>query len=132
MNFLTKCLQTKIFKNNSVQNIHTLENLINLYPKSKLHKNEVFHQGFLQQMCLNPQKTLKKIFGPKYSMRQGKDTSLSERSTLHKKWSFSLRISSVNVTKFKRNCSCGHIYWKSPWWNNSFFARCNIICLLRN
>ena len=29
--------------------------------------------------------------------------------SLHKKWSFPLRISSVNVTKFAGNCGFGHI-----------------------
>ena len=28
-----------------------------------------------------------------------------------KKWSFPLRISSVNVTKSEGNCGFGHIYW---------------------
>ena len=40
---------------------------------------------------------------------------IAER-TLHKKWSFPLRISSVNVTKF----GFGHIYWRNPWWKTSF------------
>ena len=31
--------------------------------------------------------------------------------TLHKKLSFQLRISSVNVTKSTDNCGYGHIYW---------------------
>ena len=42
--------------------------------------------------------------------------------TLHKKWSFLLRISSVNVTKslgilvkLLGNCGFGHIYWKNPY-----------------
>ena len=30
--------------------------------------------------------------------------------SLHQKWSFSLRISSVNVTKFEVSCGFGHIY----------------------
>ena len=33
--------------------------------------------------------------------------------TLHKKWSFPLRISSVNVTKFAGNYRFGHIYWRN-------------------
>ena len=33
---------------------------------------------------------------------------------LDKKWSFSLRISSVHVTKSARNCVFGHIYWRYP------------------
>ena len=31
---------------------------------------------------------------------------------LHKKWSFLLRISSVNMTKFAGNCGFGLIYWR--------------------
>ena len=34
--------------------------------------------------------------------------------TLHKKWSFPLRISSVNVTKSAGNCGFGPIYWRNP------------------
>ena len=34
--------------------------------------------------------------------------------TLHKKWSFPLRNSSVNVNKFAGNCGFGHIYWGNP------------------
>ena len=34
--------------------------------------------------------------------------------TLHKKWSFPLKISSVNVTKFAGKDGFGHIYWKNP------------------
>ena len=36
------------------------------------------------------------------------------KSTLHKKWCFPLRISSVNVTKPEGNCGFGHIYWRFP------------------
>ena len=35
-------------------------------------------------------------------------------SMLHKKWSFPLRISSVNVTKYAGNCGFSHIYWRNP------------------
>ena len=35
-------------------------------------------------------------------------------NTLHKKWSFPLRISSVNVTKSAVSPGFGHIYWKNP------------------
>ena len=34
--------------------------------------------------------------------------------TLQKNWSFSLRISSVNVTKSAENFGFGHIYWRNP------------------
>ena len=42
--------------------------------------------------------------------------------TLHKKRSFPLRISSVNVTKFAVSCGFGHIYWRNPEWKTSFFC----------
>ena len=44
--------------------------------------------------------------------------------TLHKKWSFLLRISSVNVTKSADFCGFGHIYWRNPQWKTSFFVQC--------
>ena len=44
--------------------------------------------------------------------------------TLPKKWSFPLRISSVNVTKSAVSCGFGHIYWKNPQWKTSFFVQC--------
>ena len=34
--------------------------------------------------------------------------------THHKKWSFPLRISSVNMTKSAVFCGFGHIYWRNP------------------
>ena len=33
--------------------------------------------------------------------------------SLHKKWSFPLSISSVNVTKSAANCGFGHIYGRN-------------------
>ena len=36
------------------------------------------------------------------------------KHSLHKKWSFPVRISSVNVTKSAGNCWFGHIYWRNP------------------
>ena len=38
----------------------------------------------------------------------------SNQQALHKKWSFPLRISSVNVTKSADNFVYGHIYWRNP------------------
>ena len=40
------------------------------------------------------------------------------------KWSFRLRISSVNVTKSTGNCGFGQIYWKNPLSKISFFVQC--------
>ena len=44
---------------------------------------------------------------------------------LHKKWSFPLRISSVNVTKSAGNCRFGHIYWKNLNGKFNFLCRRN-------
>ena len=49
--------------------------------------------------------------------------------TLHKKWSFLLSISSVNVTKSAGNCAFGHIYWRNPQWKTSFFMQWKITLL---
>ena len=48
---------------------------------------------------------------------------------LHKKWSFPLKISSVNVTKFAGNCGFGHIYWRNPEWKTSFFVQWSLFIL---
>ena len=42
---------------------------------------------------------------------------------LHKKWSFPLTISSVNVTKSTVSCGFGHIYWRNPQWKTLFLCR---------
>ena len=47
--------------------------------------------------------------------------SVSISSTLHKIWSFPLRIFLVNVTKYAVSCGFGHIYWRNTWWKTSFF-----------
>ena len=43
---------------------------------------------------------------------------------LHKKWSFPLRISSVNVTKSAASSRFNHIYWRNPYSKTSFFVQC--------
>ena len=47
--------------------------------------------------------------------------------SLHKKWSFPFRTSSVNVTKSAFSWGFGHIYWGNPSWKTSFFVRFLII-----
>ena len=42
---------------------------------------------------------------------------------LHKKWSFPLGISTVNVTKSAGDCGFGYIYWRSTQWKTSFFVQ---------
>ena len=45
------------------------------------------------------------------------------QKSLLKKWNFSLRISSVNLTKSAGNCGFGHIYRRNPRWKNTFFVQ---------
>ena len=49
---------------------------------------------------------------------------LTVNFSLHKKWNFLLRTSSVNVTKSAGNCGFGYIYWRNPKWKASFFVQC--------
>ena len=42
-----------------------------------------------------------------------------EIGLLHKKSSFLLKISSVNLTKSAVSCGFGHIYWRNPSWKTS-------------
>ena len=48
------------------------------------------------------------------------------KQILHKKWSFPLRISLVNVTKSAVSCGFGHIYWRNSRWKTLFFVHWKI------
>ena len=48
------------------------------------------------------------------------------------KWSFPLRISSVNLTKSAVSCGFGLIYWRNPSWKTSFFVQHKLKLLLSN
>ena len=50
--------------------------------------------------------------------------STSLKSSLLKKWSFPLRIFSLNVTKSTVSRGFGHIYWRNPKWKTSFSEQC--------
>ena len=49
-------------------------------------------------------------------------SNIFSKNTLQKKWSFQLRISSVNVTKSAGNYGFGHINWRNPQWKTFFCA----------
>ena len=51
-------------------------------------------------------------------------TTFIGQPSLHKKWSFPLGISSINVTKSTGNFGFGHIYCRNPSWKTSFFVQC--------
>ena len=48
---------------------------------------------------------------------------------LHKKWSFWLRISSVNATESAVSSGFGLVDWRNPYWKTSFFVQ---YCLFRS
>ena len=50
----------------------------------------------------------------------------NKNQTLHKKWSFKLRVSSVNVTKSAGNWGFGHIYWRNLNGKPHFFEQWNL------
>ena len=45
--------------------------------------------------------------------------------TLHKKWNFPLRVSSINETKSVENCGFDHIYWRNPYGKFHFLCSVN-------
>ena len=51
--------------------------------------------------------------------------TVNKSSTLHKTWSFSLRMPSVNMTKPAVSCGFGHIYWRNPKSKFFFCVQCN-------
>ena len=60
-----------------------------------------FHNTDKQNIIVNNKKTSQRL-------------DLYIQVSLHKKWSFPLRISLVNVTKSAENCGFGHISWGNP------------------
>ena len=52
--------------------------------------------------------------------------SVLSEDALRKKWSFLLRICSVNVNKSPRNYRYGHIYWINPEWKLHFLCSDNL------
>ena len=61
----------------------------------------------------------------KYLEMKGEMVQL--KYTLHKKWSFPLRILSVNVTKSAVSCEFGNSYWRNPKWKTSFVVQWNFL-----
>ena len=47
-----------------------------------------------------------------------------------KKWSYPLRISSVNMTKSTGFCGFGCTYWRNPQWKISFFCAVRTVKLV--
>ena len=93
---------------------------------TKKSKQESYHKSFikksLQHRCfpVNIAKFLRTL-NLNIITRNRKFLFVSR--ALHKKWSFPLRTSLVNVTKFAVSCGFGHIYWINPQRKTSFSVR---------
>ena len=75
-------------------------------------------------------KTSRRTFGSSCAIEKGFSDfhkMIITVMTLHKKWSFPLRASSVNVTKSAVSCGFGYIYRKKPEWKTSFFEQCETL-----
>ena len=89
----------------------------------KLQAVEVFSftKNKLPQMCfsivfleLSAISLFARLSGCFWEWQNHAPVSINYIVSLHKKWSFPLKISSVNVTKSAGTCAFGHIYWRSP------------------
>ena len=60
-------------------------------------------------------------------MKQVKCLKICFNTIMLKKWNFLFRISSVNVTKSAISCGFGHIHWRNPQWNTSFFVQYELL-----
>ena len=49
-----------------------------------------------------------------------------DTNNAQKKWSFPLKVSSVNMTKSAVSCVFGHVYWRNPYWKTVFFVQWNV------
>ena len=80
-------------------------------PPGMAHKKTLFGKqrivwDFMKQVVYSLFKIAKRVF----ILRTEQKCFLQEIYALYKKWSFLLRISSVNVTKSVENCGFDHIY----------------------
>ena len=76
--------------------------------------------SILQKSCgVNAAKFLKYVW-PFFNIILER-VQLTDIVSLHKKWNFTLRISSVNVTKSAISNEFDHIYRRNPQWKTSFF-----------
>ena len=71
----------------------------------------LFYFNHVFQKCLVLDKDLSEV-----------DTYLIFIGSLHKKLSFPLRISSVNVTISAVSCGFGHIYWRNFQWKTLYIC----------
>ena len=87
-----------------------------------------FYDLFMQVLCsVVPESRLPCWIAMVWVIR---NVSFSHRQRWRRtaqKWSFPLRISSVNVTKSAVSCGFGHIYWANPLWETSFFVQCHVL-----
>ena len=72
------------------------------------------HNNKDMRILLHSSSLLKVNINNTFPIFQKMLSKLETLQTMHKKWSFPLKIPSVNVTKPIGNCRFGHIYWRNP------------------
>ena len=100
------------FESNSTSatlNRRFCKNFLSKVIETKFHKFFIMHysQSFRNFSCKFQELDLDFDLGVKVP-------HLWPNWQLHRKWSFLLRVSSVNVTKFAGNSGFGNIYWRNP------------------
>ena len=88
--------------------------IVQMVTNRTTHHKQVFMFQRFETVHFHPFQEVNPFFFPSFFIR----------FSLHTKWSFPLRISSVNVTKSAVSCGFGHIYWRNPKWKTSFFVKC--------
>ena len=74
-----------------------------------------FHNTDKQNIIVNNKKTSQRLDLYIFVHRIENSTMAARfQVSLHKKWSFPLRISLVNVSKSAENCGFDHISWGNP------------------
>ena len=83
-----------------------------------------FRVSFLWHVRVLPESLIfRKPKKVKYCLGRSKHIlCVTPQPTLHKKWSFPLRIFPVNVARSAGNCGFGHVYWRNPEWKTSFLS----------
>ena len=71
--------------------------------------------------------SIRTLYGKIWTRKNSKFGNLSRSDLLHKKKSFLLRLSSVNMTKSAENCGFGHIYWRNPSRKTTFFCAVTVL-----
>ena len=107
---------SNIFRKGFFQRTFEEIDSIKCFSLHKIHKNMGFHWPvFLHILCsVCNSKSFASLSPRILKITENISSKISKQYlTLHKKWSFPSKISSVNVTKSAFSYGFGHIYWRN-------------------